>query len=475
MRCLTQTEMIDKSSVEMEKVRIMLEGQKCLVIGSGISGMGAVNLLDRFGAEIILYDSNDKLRAEDLSAKLPEGCRARCITGELPWEAAEEVEAVVLSPGVPVDLPMVEKFKERKVPVLGEIELGYLAEKGRVAAITGTNGKTTTTTLLGEIMKAHLGEDKVFVVGNIGNPYTLEALKTKEDTVTVGEISSFQLETIHTFRPHVSAILNITPDHLNRHHTMEAYVAAKEAIAMNQTKEDICVLNYEDPYTRSFAERCPARVVFFSSGSALDEGYFLEGEDIVFSGNGSKRILMNIRKDMTLVGRHNAENVMAAIALAEGMGVPMETILAVIRRFKAVEHRIEFVAEKGGVEYYNDSKGTNPDAAIRGICAMNRPTVLIGGGYDKQNVFDEWVECFPGRVKELVLIGQTREKIAECAGKHGFTRIHFADTFEECLRLCTALAEPGDAVLLSPACASWGMFPNYETRGKLFKEYVNGL
>ncbi|MCM1569289.1 MAG: UDP-N-acetylmuramoyl-L-alanine--D-glutamate ligase [Roseburia sp.] len=454
---------------------MMLEGKKCLVVGSGISGIGAVSLLAHFGAQIILYDSNEKLTAQELADKLPEGCKAECIAGELPGAVWESVEAAVLSPGVPVDIPVVQKLKERGVPVLGEIELGYLAEKGRVAAVTGTNGKTTTTTLLGEIMKAHLGEDKVFVVGNIGNPYTLEVLKTKPDTVTVGEISSFQLETIHTFRPRVSAILNITPDHLNRHHTMEAYVAAKEAIGMNQTKEDICVLNYGDSYTRAFAERCSARVVFFSSGDVPKEGYYLDGDEIVLSRNGGRTVLMNIHRDMTLVGIHNAENVMAAMAMAEGMGVPMETILSVVRSFRAVEHRIEFVAEKNGVDYYNDSKGTNPDAAIRGICAMSRPTVLIGGGYDKQSEFDEWVECFPGRVKELVLIGQTREKIAECARRHGFTRIHFADTFEECLRLCTDLAGRGDAVLLSPACASWGMFPNYETRGRLFKEYVNAL
>ena len=184
---------------------------------------------------------------------------------------------------------------------------------------------------------------------------------------------------------------------------------------------------------------------------------------------------MNVYTDMTLVGIHNAENVMAAIAIARGMGVPMETILKVIKDFRAVAHRIEFVATKGGVDYYNDSKGTNPDAAIRGIRAMRKPTILIGGGYDKQSEYDEWIESFEGRVKWLVLIGQTREKIAECARTHGFDRIRFADTYEECLKLCTALAEEGDAVLLSPACASWGMFPNYEVRGDLFKEYVNGL
>ncbi len=453
----------------------MLEGQKCLVVGSGISGIGAVSLLEHFGAEVVLYDSNEKITVEELRAKLPEESRAACIAGELPEDVEQSIEAVVLSPGVPTDIPLVNGFRDRGLQILGEIELGYLAEKGRVAAITGTNGKTTTTTLVGEIMKAHVGSEKTFVVGNIGNPYTMEVLRTAEDTVTVGEISSFQLETVHTFCPVVSAILNITPDHLNRHHTMEAYAAAKEAIASNQNKDNICVLNYENEYTREFAERCPARAVLFSSKQALRDGYYLKEDKIIKSVDGNVTELMDIHQDMNLVGMCNVENVMAAIAIAEGMQVPMETILAVIKKFRAVEHRIEYVATKGGVDYYNDSKGTNPDAAIQGIKAMSKPTILIGGGYDKQSEYDEWIESFEGKVKWLVLIGQTREKIADCARKHGFTNIKFADTYEECLQLCTQLAENGDAVLLSPACASWGMFPNYEVRGEEFKKYVYGL
>ncbi|MCX4304262.1 MAG: UDP-N-acetylmuramoyl-L-alanine--D-glutamate ligase [Acetatifactor sp.] len=450
-------------------------GRKCLVVGSGISGLGSAALLEQMGAEVVLYDSNEKLTAEEIRAKLPGDSRAVCVAGELAEEIYETAQTVVLSPGVPVDIPLVTALRERGAQIIGEIELGYQEEKGRVAAITGTNGKTTTTTLTGEIMRAHLGADKVFVVGNIGDPYTSECLKTGEDTATVGEISSFQLETIRDFHPAVSAILNITPDHLNRHHTMEAYVRAKEAIAMNQTKADVCVLNYDNCYTRFFGERCPARVVWFSSASELEEGYWLKGDKIVKSVSGREEELLDIHRDMRLVGMCNVENVMAAMAIAEAMGVPMDTILSVVREFRAVEHRIEFVATKAGVDYYNDSKGTNPDAAIQGIRAMSRPTVLIGGGYDKQSEYDEWIESFDGKVKWLVLIGQTREKIAECAQRHGFDRIRFADTFEECLKLCTALAEEGDAVLLSPACASWGMFPDYEVRGRLFKEYVTGL
>lgn len=446
-----------------------------LVIGSGISGVGSVKLLEYLGENVVLYDSSETLSAGEIRGKLPEDSRAVCIAGNLPDEVREKVQNVVLSPGVPADLPLVEDFRKRGARIMGEIELGYREEKGRVAAITGTNGKTTTTTLVGEIMKAWLGEEKVFVVGNIGKAYTSECLKTKADTVTVGEISSFQLETICDFHPAVSAILNITPDHLNRHHTMEAYVAAKENVALNQTKQDVCVLNYENKYTREFGGRCPARVVWFSSARKLEDGYWLRHDKIMKSRGGEEREILDIHGDMNLVGLCNVENVMAALAIADEMGAPEETVLKVIREFHAVEHRIEFVASKGGVDYYNDSKGTNPDAAIQGIRAMSKPTVLIGGGYDKQNEYDEWIESFGGRVKWLVLIGQTREKIAECARKHGFDRIRFADSYQECLELCTQLAEKGDAVLLSPACASWGMFPNYEVRGELFKEYVRGL
>ena len=449
-----------------------LQNKKVLVVGSGISGIGAVEALCRTGAVPILFDANGELEQESIRAKFAQGVSADIVLGELPKEIAGAVSLVVLSPGVPTDTEFVEGFRKRGIAIWGEIELAYRLGKGKVIGITGTNGKTTTTTLVGEIMAAHC--NNVDVVGNIGNPYTLTALNATEDTVTVAEISSFQLETVERFRPEVSAILNITPDHLNRHHTMENYAAAKEAIARNQTAEQTCVLNYENEYTRDFGERCPAHVVWFSSSRRLQEGFCLDREEICQTIDGETIRLMNIH-DMNLVGICNVENVMAAIAITQAMGVPMETILSVVRQFKAVEHRIEYVASKRGVDYYNDSKGTNPDAAIQGIRAMDRPTVLIGGGYDKQSEYDGWIEAFDGKVKCLVLIGQTREKIAECARKHGVKNIILADGFEEAFDVCVREADSGDAVLLSPACASWGMFPNYEVRGKLFKELVNRL
>lgn len=449
-----------------------LQNKTVLVIGTGKSGIGAAGLLSKAGAKTILFDSNEKLDVEALKEKTAGITSLQIVTGTLPSELEGQVELLVISPGVPIDSDMVVSFEKRGIPVWGEIELAYAFSKGEVIAITGTNGKTTTTTLVGEIMSVY--KPSVFVVGNIGNPYTDIAMDTKEDSVVVAEISSFQLETIHTFAPKVSAILNITPDHLNRHHTMECYVETKEKIASNQTKEDVCVLNYEDAYTRAFGDRCPAKVVFFSSKRELADGLFLQGEEIMLAENGKSQKLMNIH-EMNLVGLCNVENVMAAIAICRAMNVPMDVILATVRQFKAVEHRIEFVATKNGVDYYNDSKGTNPDAAIQGIRAMTKPTILIGGGYDKQSEYDEWIENFDGKVKAFVLIGQTRDKIAECARKHGVSNIILADTFEEAFEICVQNAVPGDAVLLSPACASWGMFPNYEVRGKMFKEMVHKL
>ena len=453
-----------------------MEKEKVLVVGTGKSGIAATQLLLRTGKLPVLFDSNAELDKDEILGKLSlsgdEKKQVEIVLGDLTEEEKKALSGVVLSPGVPTDTEFVNDLRNRGLLISGEIELAFEQEKGAVLAITGTNGKTTTTTLLGEIMKA-TGK-KTFVVGNIGNPYTLEAEKTDADSVTVAEISSFQLETIHTFRPRVSAILNITPDHLNRHHTMENYVKAKQDITKNQTKEDYCVLNAEDPYTDAFLEQCPATVILFSSQRELADGYFYADECIYKAVQGKKQKLMNIH-EMRLLGMHNVENVMAAIAMADAYGADMEVILNVVRDFKAVEHRIEYVKTVRGVDYYNDSKGTNPDAAIKGIGAMVKPTYLIGGGYDKQSEYDEWIESFGGKVRKLVLLGQTREKIADCAKKHGFTDYIFVDDLQQAVDYCAEHTKEGEAVLLSPACASWGMFPNYEVRGKMFKDMVNAL
>ncbi len=450
-----------------------IAGEKVLVVGAGVSGIAAAALLSKVGAHPVIFDENEHTTEKEIQQKLPEGTMAQAITGSLPDDALTDVAFAVFSPGVPVDTAFADRLRAGGIKILGEVELAFAFAKGGIVAVTGTNGKTTTTALLGKIMQDYY--KNVFVVGNIGNPYTAEALRMMEDSVTVAEISSFQLETIENFKPAVSAILNITPDHLNRHHTMENYAAIKQSITKNQTKEDACVLNYEDSYTRQFGEtHCPARVIFFSSKRRLADGYYVEDGAIYFAKEGKGSRLLHV-DEMQILGVHNAENAMAAIAAAAAYGVPMESILASVKAFTAVEHRIEYVATKKGVDYYNDSKGTNPDAAIKGIQAMTKPTILIGGGYDKQSLFDAWIEAFDGKVKWLVLLGQTKEKIAQCARAHGFSNILMAKSMEEAVALCEEKAKPGDAVLLSPACASWGMFPNYEVRGKVFKELVHRM
>ncbi len=440
-----------------------LKEKKVVVVGLGKSGLAACEILKKMGALVTLYDGKADLEVEDMGVPV--------YLGEYPEEVFAGFDCAVFSPGVPLDIPVAEFLKEKKIPIIGEIELAYMMEKGHVIGITGTNGKTTTTTLVGEIMKAY--NEKTFVVGNIGNPYTKEVLATTEDSVTVAEISSFQLETVDTFAPEVSAVLNITPDHLNRHKTMENYIDAKFCITKNQRADQLCVLNYEDEVLRERAKTLPCRVAFFSSKRKVEHGMYKDDErNIVQAETG--HVFLN-QKETKLPGDHNAENIMAALLMVLEMGVPEEVAVDVIRKFSPVEHRVEFVKTVAGVDYYNDSKGTNPDAAIKGIQSMDRPTVLIGGGYDKGGDFTEWLQSFDGRVKKLLLLGATKKQIAETAETCGFTDYQFVDTLEEAVMTARDLAENGDAVLLSPACASWDMFDSYEQRGNIFKDLVNGL
>lgn len=449
-----------------------LTNKKVLVAGSGVSGIGACRLLAQQKAEIILYDSNISLREEQVRAKLPKDIEVTIALGVLPKEILKMVKLCIISPGIPQDAPFIKEVKELEIPVAGELELASWFVKGRIAAITGTNGKTTTTALAGEIMKSHY--DSVFVAGNIGTPLASLALETTEESVSVVEVSSFQLETATAFHPVVSAILNITPDHLDRHGTMEAYTQVKESITKNQTEEDYCILNYDQPVLRAFGTGLSCHVIFFSSHEQLGQGIYLTDNKIVWN-DGKKEVLVCKTNELILIGRHNYENVMAAVAVGISMGVPMESIRKTIKTFKAVEHRIEFVAEKNGVIFYNDSKGTNPDAAIKAVEAMDRPTLLIAGGYDKDSEYDEWILSFNNKVRYMVLIGQTRDKIAETARRLGFMDVIYAEDMDEAVKVCSAYANSGDAVLLSPACASWGMFDNYEQRGNVFKECVNNL
>lgn len=445
-------------------------GKKALVCGMARSGIAAAKLLNRLGARVTLQDMKKR---EEISADVLalEGEGIVLYTGANPDEIACAQDLIVLSPGIPCDLPFIAAAEEAGIEVISEVELAYRLTPCPITAITGTNGKTTTTTLTGEIMKtAYSG---TAVVGNIGIPYSEEVERLTEKDWVVAEISSFQMEKAKEFHPHISAVLNITPDHLNRHKTMDVYIAMKERVFAKQTAADFCILNHGDEACRKMADKTAAKVFFFDSSETLAEGIYLDGDAIEVRWGAINETLIHV-DELQILGVHNYENVMAAAAMGICAGIALDTIRAVLKGFAGVAHRIEYVATVDGVDYYNDSKGTNVDASIRAVLAMKKPIVLIGGGYDKGSSFDEWTKLFPGRVKHLVLIGVTAPKVRASAEKFGFTAISDCETFAEAVDLCREKAEDGDCVLLSPACASWGMFDNYEQRGDMFKEQVRG-
>ena len=448
-----------------------MEINTAIVAGTGKSGISATKLLVNHGVKVYLFDENKDRDIEAIKEKTGDSELVQIELGELGEDALSSSQLMVISPGIPVDAPFTDVVRNAGIPIWSEIELAYHYGKGKIAAITGTNGKTTTTALVGEIVKAH--NAKTIVVGNIGIPYTELCDTTDDDSDTVADISSFQLETVIDFHPNVSAILNLTPDHLNRHYTFENYGNVKFSITKNQTMDDVTVLNYDDEHTRAMGEKAKdhCHVVYFSRLEKPAGGVYVEDGDIILE-DGDKKINVLAIKDLKLMGAHNVENVLAAVGISYYMGVPVDVIRDVATSFKAVAHRIEYVDTVDGVAYYNDSKGTNPDAAIKGIQAMVAPTFLIGGGYDKGSEYDEWIEAFDGKVKWLVLIGQTAQKIADCAKRHGFNSIIFEENLQDAVAYCHENAVDGDAVLLSPACASWGQFDNYEQRGDMFKEYV---
>ena len=450
---------------------------KVIVAGTGKSGIAATNLLGKIGSEVILYNSDENTNFDAVAKELETGFEVEFLCGDISVDYYKDnhIDVLVLSPGIPLEMDFVKNAEQADVPLWGEVELAYVAGRGKVIGITGTNGKTTTTSLVGEIMASHY--DDVKVVGNIGIPYTTTAYESTDDTVTVAEISSFQLETVHSFNPDVSAILNITPDHLNRHGTMDVYTDMKLRIAKNQDDDEPVILNYEDEILRERADELTNKKIWFSSKQKVPCGVYLDGEDVVYFDPevNDEPIKVCNKNETTLVGIHNLENIMAAVAMSINMDVPTDKIRESIKNFKAVPHRIEYVNTINDVIYYNDSKGTNTDASIKAIEAMSRPTVLVAGGYDKEVSFDEWADAFGDKVKCLVVLGQTAEQIEETAKRKGFNNVIKVGSLEEAVEKCYENAEPGDAVLLSPACASWGMFDNYEQRGDMFKEYVNNL
>lgn len=445
--------------------------KKVLVSGVAKSGISAAYLLKKLCADVTIQDAKTEEELGEIVSELRNN-GIKLYLGANPDDIIKEMDVLVMSPGVPTDLPFVNMARECNIPVIGEIELAYMFSKSPVIGITGTNGKTTTTTLVGDICKAYY--KNTYVVGNIGNPFADITLDTTEDGSVVAELSSFQLETINEFRPKVSAVLNITPDHLNRHHTLENYIAAKERVFENQTSEDYCILNYNDETTKKMSDKTNAKVIFFALNKQLSEGIYSDEKSIYIRALGYDEKVVDI-DELKILGGHNVENAMAAIGCSIALGVPMEIVRKVLKEFTAVEHRIEYVTTVNDIEFYNDSKGTNPDASIKAVEAMRRPICIIAGGYNKGSDYTDWIATFKGKVKFVAVIGAVKFIISEALDKAGFTNYKIAETFEEAIELCYENAEKGDCVLLSPACASWDMFKSYEQRGEIFKDYVRKL
>jgi UDP-N-acetylmuramoylalanine--D-glutamate ligase len=448
------------------------KGKKALVVGMAKSGVASAALLCRLGADVIIYDAKKR---EDLPQGIFEELSKYKYTDMLGRDVTpiiEDIDVMVLSPGVPTGLPFIQKAQQLGKHVIAEIELGFSVSQADFIAITGTNGKTTTTALTGEIFKN--AGIHTYVLGNIGVPITQEALETKKGDVVVAETAALQLDTIVDYKPVESAILNITEDHLDRYGNMENYIAAKAKIFKNQTEENFCVLNFDNQYVRTLQCNVRARILWFSVESEVENGAFVRDGIVLFRLDGKETVIIPA-DEIRIPGRHNLENALAATALACVFGISAQVIAKTLREFAGVEHRIEFVATVRGVDFINDSKGTNPDATIKAIAAMKKPTVLILGGYDKKSDFTELFASFTPLIKSVVLLGATMEQLAGAARNAGFEDYIMANGFRDAVQKAFSVAEEGYSVLLSPACASWDMFENFEERGRTFKQIVKEL
>ena len=449
-----------------------LKDKTVLVAGMGKSGIAAAKALIRRQAEVFLYDKKEESEISPEVKAMAADSSIECYWGRIP-EKNKKFDYMVISPGSPLDEEIAVYGRQNCGEVLGELELAYRMSRGNYIGITGTNGKTTTTSLVGEIL-SRSGRD-TFVVGNIGNPVIEAAEKSTDSSWFAAELSSFQLETVNLFKAKISAILNITPDHLNRHKTMEAYAGAKARVFENQTGDDYFVVNRDCEAAWRLAEDCPAAVVPFSRKEVLDFGCcVIDGNIVIKDESGEEKIICGC-SELQIPGTHNLENALAAAAMCYFAGVEVPVIAEGLRAFEGVEHRIEFVSDIGGVKYYNDSKGTNTDASAKAIEALKSNIILIAGGYDKKEDFRPFVENFNGRVKHMFLIGVTAPIIAKACDDAGFKEYTFKENMQQCVQSAYDMAEKGDIVLLSPACASWGMYNNYEERGRHFKECVKAL
>jgi len=449
-----------------------LKGKTVLVVGLARTGISVVKTLCALGAHVL---ANDLKNRDELNNQLEPILSLNHVElhlGMRPDQLIDRADLIIISPSVPIDSEFVQIARARGIEVMSEIEMAYRLCKAPIVAITGTNGKTTTTALVGEIFRN--AGFTTHVVGNIGFPFIDQVLDFKEEDIVVAEVSSFQLEGIKDFHPKVAAILNITEDHLNRHKTMENYIHMKARIFENMTPEDWLVLNADDERTSSLRDAARAKVLLFSSSQPLQMGAWVEKEKVVLNiGEGLEEVCGV--DEIFIPGKHNLENALAAVLMAKALGIPGQTIARTLRTFRGIEHRIEFVDTIGGISFYNDSKGTNPDSSIKAIQTMKKPTVLIAGGMDKGSEFDGFIDAFGNIITHMVVLGETAEKLMRTAKEKGFDKVTRVSTMEEAVQKAFSLAVPGGNVLLSPACASWDMFKDYEERGRVFKEAVRAL
>lgn len=447
-----------------------LKNKKILIIGMARSGLAVAKALKNKQSFIIMNDLKTKEKLNDLIKE--NQYIDKFVLGK-HFTNFDILDLIVVSPGVPLDIKPIKMANKLGIKVIGELELAYRLVKGKFIAITGTNGKTTTTALTSEIYKKT--NDNTFCVGNIGKPAISILDQTDKKSNIITEVSSFQLETIDEFHPKISAILNITPDHLNRHITMENYIKAKKRIFKNQNNNDYMILNYDDLITRKIGRDIEdIKIIYFSMKHEIKEGIFFKNNHIYIKNNKKIIKVINVN-DLNILGDHNIENAMAAVGISYYDGISVDIIKKVLKEFKAVEHRIEFVREIDTIKFYNDSKATNPQAAIKGIDSMKNPTILIAGGMDKKSEFDEFIKKVKKNIEFLILFGETKYKIEKVAKNHNYDKIKIVDNLKQAVNLGYELAKNNQNILLSPACASWDMYKSYEHRGNEFKQIVNSL
>lgn len=447
--------------------------RKSLVLGAGKSGVEAARFLAEHGAVVALHDRKPIAEWTEAARSLRDSHNVGLIEGDLPSWLLDQIDLVVISPGVPTNTIPARYVDRKDGEVIGEVELAFRFMKGRIVGITGSNGKTTTTTLIGELLNN--AGIRTQVGGNIGTPLLSLAATTTDDTWTVAELSSFQLETIKEFRANVALCLNVTPNHLDRHETFADYAAAKHRIFLNQATDDVAILSADDDVTSTWNAGLKANVIFFSVKRELDEGLFLRDRDLVCRANGKEKVLTT-RGEIFLRGLHNVENVLASLAAGLACGADPDSMRETIAAFKGVEHRIEFVAEIAGVKFYNDSKATSVDATAKALEAMSEgegKTVLILGGRGKNAPYAPLIELIEKSIRTIVLIGEDADNIETQLGGHG--EVVRAGSMDDAVAISYESAKPGDAVLLAPACASFDMFKSYEDRGNIFKNAVNEM